>query len=72
MDSCMYFCIVLLGGMGSIPGAVIGAAAIGLFPEIFRSLAKYRMLFFGAAMVAMMYFRPAGLWPRKRGGSGVK
>jgi len=72
MDSCMYFCIVLLGGMGSIPGVVIGAAAISIFPEIFRSLAKYRMLFFGVAMVAMMYFRPGGLWPRKRGGLGSK
>jgi len=72
MDSCMYFCIVLLGGSGSIPGTIIGAGAISLFPEIFRSLAKYRMLFFGVAMVAMMYFRPGGLWPRKRGGLGSK
>ena len=67
MESALFFCIVLIGGMGSIPGVVIGAAAISLFPELFRGLAQYRMLFFGAMMVAMMVFRPAGLWPRQRG-----
>lgn len=67
MESCMLFCIVLIGGMGSIPGVLIGAAAISLFPEFFRTFAQYRMLIFGAAMVAMMVFRPGGIWPRKRG-----
>jgi len=67
MESCMLFCIVLIGGMGSIPGVLIGAAAISLFPEIFRTFAQYRMLIFGAVMVAMMIFRPGGIWPRKRG-----
>ena len=67
MESCMLFCIVLIGGMGSIPGVLIGAAAISLFPEVFRAFAQYRMLIFGAAMVAMMIFRPGGIWPRKRG-----
>jgi len=67
MESCMLFCIVLIGGMGSIPGVLIGAAAISLFPEFFRTFAQYRMLIFGTAMVAMMVFRPGGIWPRKRG-----
>ncbi|MBU1035081.1 branched-chain amino acid ABC transporter permease [bacterium] len=67
MESCMLFCIVLIGGMGSIPGVLIGAAAISLFPEFFRTFAQYRMLIFGAAMVAMMVFKPGGIWPRKRG-----
>jgi len=67
MESCLLFCIVLIGGMGSIPGVLIGAAAISLFPEIFRTFAQYRMLIFGAAMVVMMIFRPGGIWPRKRG-----
>jgi len=67
MESCMLFCIVLIGGMGSIPGVLIGAAAISLFPEVFRTFAQYRMLIFGAAMVIMMIFRPGGIWPRKRG-----
>lgn len=67
MESCLMFCIVLIGGMGSIPGVLIGAAAISLFPEIFRPFAMYRMLIFGVAMILMMIFRPAGIWPRKRG-----
>jgi len=67
MESCMLFCIVLIGGMGSVPGVLIGAAAISLFPEMFRTFAQYRMLIFGAAMVVMMIFRPGGIWPRKRG-----
>ena len=67
MESCMLFCIVLIGGMGSIPGVLIGAAAISLFPEFFRTFAQYRMLIFGAVMVIMMIFRPGGIWPRKRG-----
>jgi len=67
IESCMLFCIVLIGGMGSIPGIIIGSAAVSLFPEIFRAFARYRMLIFGAAMVIMMVFRPGGIWPRKRG-----
>jgi len=67
MESCMLFCIVLIGGMGSIPGVLIGAAAISLFPEVFRTFAQYRMLIFGVAMVIMMVFRPGGIWPRKKG-----
>lgn len=67
MESCLLFCIILIGGMGSIPGVLIGAATISLFPEIFQPFAQYRMLFFGAAMVLMMIFRPGGVWPRNRG-----
>ena len=72
MESCMMFCIVLIGGMGSIPGVLMGAAVISLFPEIFRPFAMYRMLIFGAVMILMMMFRPGGVWPRKRGGANIK
>jgi len=67
MESALLFCIVLIGGMGSIPGVLIGAAVISLFPEAFRAFAQYRMLIFGMAMIIMMVFRPGGIWPRKRG-----
>jgi len=67
LESCLFFCIVLIGGMGSIPGVLIGSAAISLFPEIFRPFAMYRMMVFGLAMILMMIFRPGGIWPRKRG-----
>lgn len=70
MESAILFCIVLLGGVGSIPGTVIGAAAIVVFPEIFRQFASFRLLFFGVALIMMMIFRPSGLWPRRREGIG--
>jgi branched-chain amino acid transport system permease protein len=68
-ESCLMFSIVLIGGMGSVPGVIIGAAAISLFPEIFRSFANYRMVIFGVVMILMMMFRPGGAWPRRRGGT---
>lgn len=72
MESCLLFCIVLLGGLGSIPGNMLGAAAIVIFPEVFRQFASYKLLFFGAALVAMMIFRPGGIWPRRREGVGFR
>lgn len=66
LESSLIFCIVLLGGMGSIPGTILGALLVVLFPEVFRPVAQYRMLFFGLALAATMYFRPGGLWPRRR------
>lgn len=66
MESSLLFCIVLLGGLGSIPGTVLGALAITIFPEIFRALAQYRLMFFGLALLIMMVFKPAGLMPRLR------
>lgn len=72
MESCLIFVIVLLGGLGSIPGNLLGAAIIVVFPEVFRQFASYRLLFFGAALVAMMVFRPGGILPRKREGAGFR
>ena len=66
MESCMFFAIVLIGGMGSVPGTFLGAIVVSLLPEIFRPLAAYRMLIFGLAMIVVMYLRPAGIWPRRR------
>jgi branched-chain amino acid transport system permease protein len=65
-ESIMVLCMVVLGGMASIPGVILGAAALVVLPEIFRQFQNYRMLVFGAAMVAMMIFRPQGLLPSKR------
>lgn len=62
-ESVLLFAIVILGGAGSIPGVLLGAFLITGLPEIFRELQDYRMLLFGAAMVAMMIFRPKGLIP---------
>lgn len=60
-ESVIILCMVVLGGMGSLPGVVLGAAVITILPEVLRGVSEYRMLIFGAAMVLMMVFRPQGL-----------
>jgi len=53
--------MIVLGGLGSIPGAVIGATVLSAAPEFLRFMASYRMLVYGALLVFMMIFRPNGL-----------
>ena len=59
-------CLVIIGGMGSIPGVVVGSMVLKGLPEILRQLSDYRMLAFGALLVIMMIVRPEGLWPPAR------
>jgi branched-chain amino acid transport system permease protein len=61
MESAIVLSIVVLGGMGSILGVILGAFILILMPEYLRAFSEYRMLVFGAAMVLMMIFRPQGL-----------
>lgn len=53
--------MVVLGGMGSIPGTILGAAVLTILPEYLRVVAEYRLLFYGALLVILMIFRPNGL-----------
>jgi branched-chain amino acid transport system permease protein len=66
IQSVLILCMVVIGGMGSIPGALLGAAIITLVPEIFRGFDEYRFFVFGLALVVVMAFRPQGLIPSKR------
>lgn len=65
-ESVIVLCMVTLGGMGSIPGVILGAALLLILPEMMRQFALYRMLVFGAAMVGMMVMRPKGLLTARR------
>lgn len=65
-QSVIVLCCVVLGGMGSISGAVIGALGLILIPEYLRAFSDYRMLIFGAILIIMMVFRPGGLIQKKR------
>ncbi len=58
--------VVVIGGMGSIPGTFLGAFVIKGLPELLRDLENYRMLVFGALLIIMMVLRPEGLIPVKR------
>ncbi len=79
MESIVIVAMVVLGGMGHIPGVILGAILLYAIPEALRIWAKpaqemifghefiapeaLRMLLFGSAMVLIMLYRPHGLWP---------
>jgi branched-chain amino acid transport system permease protein len=71
MVSINVLSLLIVGGMGSIPGVIAGAFALKGLPEILRELENYRVLAFGALLVAMMIIRPAGLIPSSRRKLGV-
>lgn len=79
-ESILVLCMIVLGGMGNLPGVILGAVSLTVIPEALRYLGDLqratlghvavapddlRMLLFGVALVAMMLFRPAGLLPSR-------
>ena len=67
LESVIILCMVIVGGMGSISGAIIGAIVLILLPEALRGFQNYRMLLFGIGIIALMRFLPQGILPVKRG-----
>jgi branched-chain amino acid transport system permease protein len=57
---------VILGGMGSIPGVLVGALVLVGLPGLLREFEAYRLLAYGAAVVTVMILRPQGLIPNVR------
>jgi len=66
VESAIILSIVVLGGAGSQLGVVLAATLLVLLPEIGRNFSEYRMMAFGAAMVAIMVWRPGGLLSTRR------
>jgi branched-chain amino acid transport system permease protein len=60
-ESVLVLCMVVLGGIGNVVGSVTGALLLIVVPEFLREFSLYRMLVFGAVMIAFMVFRPNGL-----------
>jgi branched-chain amino acid transport system permease protein len=58
--------LIIIGGMGSIPGVIVGALVLMGLPELLREFAEFRYLVYGALLVVMMLTRPEGLWPDAR------
>ena len=56
-------CLIIVGGMGSLPGVIVGALVLVGLPELLREFAEYRLLAYGALLIVMMLARPEGLWP---------
>ena len=79
MESIIVLAMVVLGGIGHIPGVILGAVLLAVFPEVLRHTVVpvqqalfgkvlidaevLRMLLYGLAMVLIMLYRPKGLWP---------
>jgi branched-chain amino acid transport system permease protein len=55
--------LIIVGGMASLPGVIVGAVALVGLPELLREFGEYRYLFYGAALIIMMRIKPEGLWP---------
>jgi branched-chain amino acid transport system permease protein len=55
--------LIIVGGMGSLPGVMVGALALVGLPELLREFGEFRFLFYGVALIVMMRVRPEGLWP---------
>ncbi|MFL6154147.1 MAG: branched-chain amino acid ABC transporter permease [Ornithinibacter sp.] len=66
LESAFLLAAVVLGGMGTVMGVLVGATILKLLPEKLREVSEYRLLMFGLLLVVMMRFRPEGLVPSKR------
>jgi branched-chain amino acid transport system permease protein len=55
--------LIIVGGMGSMPGVIVGSLVLVGLPELLREFSDFRYLVYGAALVYMMRRRPEGLWP---------
>ena len=66
MVSINVLCLIVIGGMGSIPGVVLGAIILMGLPEVLREVQEYRLLAYGFLLVIMMRFRPMGFIPSAR------
>jgi branched-chain amino acid transport system permease protein len=55
--------VLIVGGMGSLPGVVVGAIVLIGLPELLREFNEFRWWVYGAVLVVMMLYKPEGLWP---------
>jgi branched-chain amino acid transport system permease protein len=64
-QSVLILMAVILGGMGKVPGVILGAFIIILGPELLRDLGELRLLVFAVGLLLIMLFRPSGIWPSR-------
>ncbi|HUC18995.1 MAG TPA: ATP-binding cassette domain-containing protein [Acetobacteraceae bacterium] len=65
LQSITFLIVVVLGGMGSMPGVLLGAVIVGGLPEALRFLALWREFGFAIGLIVLMLVRPQGLWPAR-------
>jgi ABC-type branched-subunit amino acid transport system ATPase component/ABC-type branched-subunit amino acid transport system permease subunit len=60
-QSLLFVLVVIIGGAGSLAGPLVGAAIVVLLPEALAALAEYRLLFFGALLLGVLWLAPDGV-----------
>lgn len=65
IESVYVLAMVILGGMGNIPGVILGVITLVILPELLRGFVIYRMLIFAILLITLMIFRPEGLLGKK-------
>jgi branched-chain amino acid transport system permease protein len=67
IHSVMILLAVVLGGMGKIPGVILGAVIVTLIPELSRDIGQFRLIIFAVLLLILMLYRPQGIWPERQG-----
>ncbi len=62
-ETIAVYCMLILGGMRSLPGMLVGSLTLVALPELLRAYSVYRMLVYGVALVLLVVYRPQGLVP---------
>ncbi|MEW6229018.1 MAG: ATP-binding cassette domain-containing protein, partial [Bacillota bacterium] len=62
-ETIAVYCMIILGGMRSLPGVMVGPLVLVILPELLRAYSVYRMLIYGVALVLLVVYRPQGLLP---------
>ncbi|OZI66426.1 branched-chain amino acid ABC transporter ATP-binding protein/permease [Bordetella genomosp. 11] len=76
MQSILFVLVVVIGGAGTVSGPIAGAIVVGVLPELLASLESYRLLFFGALLLIVLWLAPEGIaglahrWLGARGRAG--
>lgn len=61
-DSLAVLCMLVVGGMGNLLGCAVGAAILGVAPEVLRFMGDYRILLYGLILTVMVIYKPSGIW----------
>jgi branched-chain amino acid transport system permease protein len=71
-ESILHMQMAILGGLGSLPGSILGAVILTIVPQVLQAVWEYRMLLNGILMVVLMVWRPEGILGSPAAGASVR